>query len=458
MHKIMRVPLKLNPTARNDVWRLGRQQDQAYNAGVELGLSADERVPSRFDGYKHLTGLRSSGALPRHSVVLQRGGLGQGLEGVRKHRQARWRLARSVDYWKAHDGARHARAVDRLARFDARGTARLYRRRKTIDRNVRPSVVFNEGARLDGAQVVLPGGVRLRAADTVAVPDGWKFTGAVQIQDRTRKVTRRTGPQHRRYVALLSLKAPDPAPSEPSSVEEILGVDVGVAIAVCRSDGEEHHLPDERAVTAQIKHRQRARSRCDQGSRRWKRHARRAKALNRRRSNRRRDGSRQIAARVARTGHKEVAAEALNVRNMTASAKGTTAHPGANVAAKRGLNRSLNRTAVARLLTDIERACLLKAVAFSTVPPQGTSQTCHRCTAQGRRETQALFECPQCGWSGNADLNAALNMRRLAWERRQGPPPTDGQDTGNASTRSGNGTRIRPSRTNTAMMLGHHSI
>ena len=457
MHKIMRMPLKLTPTARNDVWQLGRRQDQSYNAGVELGLSTDERVPSRFDGYKHLTRLRNSGVLPRHSVVLQRGGLGQGLEAVRKHRTARWKLAQSVDYWKAHDPARHARAADRLERFDARCTGRLFRRRKTIEQTARPSVVFNEGARIDNDHLVVPGGVRLRAAAPIVMPDGWEFTGAVQIKDRTRKVTARTGPQHRRYEALLSLKAPDPAPTEAASIQEILGVDVGVAISVCRSDGGEHRLPDERAVTAQIKHTQRKRSRCDRGSRRWQRHAHRAKTLNRRRANIRKDASCQTAAQVARSGHKEVAVENLNVRNMTASARGTTAHPGTNVAPKRGLNRSLSRAAFARLLSDIERACLIAAVAFTAVPPQGTSQTCHRCTAQGARETQALFECPRCGWSGNADHNAALNMRRLAWERRQGLSPKDGQDAGNASTRRK--AQTRPSQTNVEPVSdGHHPI
>ena len=55
-----------------------------------------------------------------------------------------------------------------------------------------------------------------------------------------------------------------------------------------------------------------------------------------------------------------------------------------------------------------------------THPPQNTSRKCHRCGGIGKRETQADFHCPHCGWVGNADHNAANNTRDLAWERRQG--------------------------------------
>ena len=180
------------------------------------------------------------------------------------------------------------------------------------------------------------------------------------------------------------------------------------------------------------------------GSRRWRRHARKAAALNLRRADRRKDGSRQIAAKVVSKGHRAVAAEDLNVRAMTASA-----HPGANVAAKRGLNRALGRATLARLHTDLERACLLRGVAFTKVPPQGTSTTCHACGARGQRETQARFDCPCCGLVCNADWNAAVNVRDKAWERRQGLSPSDGQGAGNASARREK-LWVGPSRTNTA--------
>ena len=107
--------------------------------------------------------------------------------------------------------------------------------------------------------------------------------------------------------------------------------------------------------------------------RQWKKRSYRIRVLNKRLHNLRVDGSRQIAAQVARSGHAEVAVEDLKLRNMVASAKGTVEHPGRRVAAKRGLNRSLHRVAIGRLHQHIERACQRHAVSFSTHPPQNTS-------------------------------------------------------------------------------------
>ncbi|MFG2004450.1 zinc ribbon domain-containing protein [Spirillospora sp. NPDC048911] len=45
-----------------------------------------------------------------------------------------------------------------------------------------------------------------------------------------------------------------------------------------------------------------------------------------------------------------------------------------------------------------------------------TSQTCSRCGAGDRRarESQAVFRCRSCTFSGHADVNAAINIRTLA--------------------------------------------
>ena len=106
---------------------------------------------------------------------------------------------------------------------------------------------------------------------------------------------------------------------------------------------------------------------------------------------------------------------------MLRSAKGTEQQPGTNVRAKTGLNRSMSRVGLSELHIFIEQAGRLLGVAFCRVPAAGASLTCHWCWALGIRETQADFYCPEC----NADLNAALNIRRradpyLETDRRQG--------------------------------------
>ncbi|MBK5452014.1 transposase [Bacillus sp. TH22] len=49
------------------------------------------------------------------------------------------------------------------------------------------------------------------------------------------------------------------------------------------------------------------------------------------------------------------------------------------------------------------------------VNPHCTSQTCSKCehVSKENRKSQSEFECVSCGYKGNADVNAALNIRDL---------------------------------------------
>ena len=50
---------------------------------------------------------------------------------------------------------------------------------------------------------------------------------------------------------------------------------------------------------------------------------------------------------------------------------------------------------------------------------KNTSRTCSKCnySNQANRPSQAVFHCRECGFTTNADVNAADNIRRqgLAW-------------------------------------------
>ena len=58
----------------------------------------------------------------------------------------------------------------------------------------------------------------------------------------------------------------------------------------------------------------------------------------------------------------------------------------------------------------------LAGVPLHTVDPRNTSRTCSGCghCAKANRKSQASFCCVQCGYSCNADRNAALNISRAA--------------------------------------------
>ena len=279
--------LRLSKRDRETLWLLRRRQDQSFNMGVETGLAQqpDEPLPAPMTAWKRLTGWRADGTLPPHGVVLQRAGVAAGVDAVRKWRLARRECERDAAYWTERAGAedasprvlrKAARAVRRLERHLVAGTKRLYRSRKHIERTGGPALVYLAGARLEEDAVVLPAArgrppLRLTLAESFTPPDGSTWTGAVHlvdITDRKGRVTRRTRPRHRTYVARAILTEPAPETREPERLDEVLGVDVGVAVTAYGSDGSQHHLPDESEATARIRAAQRRRARCGKGSRR----------------------------------------------------------------------------------------------------------------------------------------------------------------------------------------------
>ena len=316
---------------------------------------------------------------------------------------------------------------------------RLFRSRKRLERN--PSrgaaCVWPEAAVLDAGEVRVAGGLRLPLADeSWSPPDGWSWTGAVHLVDTTPRPTRRTRPSHRRYMLHVQLRSAIPEPPSPENRDEVIGLDAGVVVHVSVSDGREMNLDDTPGVVSRIRETQRDRSRCVRGSRRWRERTRRLRKLYAYRSGVLDNSMRHIALRIASTpGVKAVGIEATNNRGMVASAKGTATHPGTRVSAKRGLNRSLHASRYAGIRVAITRRCLLDRVAVVAVPAANTSKICHRCGTEGNRESQAVFTCtnPDCGWTGNADRNAAENIRDRAWEtitrqnRRQGKSSLDGR-------------------------------
>ncbi|MET7334126.1 transposase [Nonomuraea sp. NPDC005650] len=110
--------------------------------------------------------------------------------------------------------------------------------------------------------------------------------------------------------------------------------------------------------------------------------------------------------------------EDLRITNMVRSAKGTAQAPGHNVAQKAGLNRAISEQAWGRTVILLAYKAADRGGQMVKVPAAGTSQTCHRCGHRdpSARVSQAVFSCtnPACGWIGNADHNAAINIENAA--------------------------------------------
>ena len=116
--------------------------------------------------------------------------------------------------------------------------------------------------------------------------------------------------------------------------------------------------------------------------------------------------------------------EDLDIRGMTASAKGTVEEPGRRVAQKSGLNRGLlhGRPGTARAQVEYKSRWMgRRAVA---VPPRFSSQYCSGCGRHPKDEPttahlphgrkDAAFRCPLCGFTCDADRNAAVNHKVAA--------------------------------------------
>jgi len=62
-------------------------------------------------------------------------------------------------------------------------------------------------------------------------------------------------------------------------------------------------------------------------------------------------------------------------------------------------------------LMRLEMNCEENRVSFRTVSPYNTSITCPACNlADSRNRNGEVFKCQACGYTGNADVNAALNI------------------------------------------------
>jgi putative transposase len=137
-------------------------------------------------------------------------------------------------------------------------------------------------------------------------------------------------------------------------------------------------------------------------------------------ANRRHDFLHQLTARIV-TETRLIASEELNVRAMTASAKGTVDRPGRRVAQKAGLNREILSAAPGLLIGMLRYKAAEAGVKYVDVPTKKVKPT-QRCCACWATAKKALSERQQycsCGSSLSRDENSA--RVNLAWALLQRP-------------------------------------
>jgi putative transposase len=274
---------------------------------------------------------------------------------------------------------------------------------------------FKPYQRFDQVQFVAGDGARWEPADGGRwAHASFQAVGRVKVRQHRpvvgRVKTLQLKRQHRRwYVIVVTDIEAMLLPATGRSV----GVDLGVARFLTTSDGQIIANPrfldaaQERIANLQ---RRKARARPGSGNRR---RLRRALAKEwRRLRNQRRDFHHQTARALIDTCD-ALALEDLRVAAMTATAAGTVEHPGRNVAAKAGLNRSILDVGWGQFTSILVAKAESAGRRIVLVHPAFTSIDCHACGARCTRPRRDTVVCPVHG-ALDADLNGARNIATRA--------------------------------------------
>jgi len=246
-----------------------------------------------------------------------------------------------------------------------------------------------------------------RKTGEVWVPKaGWvrfRWSRAVPPGAKSYRVTQdRAGRWH---VAFAVIPAPVPAPGN----GQVVGIDRGVAVSAALSTGQMLHAPGLTArERTRLRRLQRKLARATRGSNHRGRVKHAIARLRARETDRRKDWAEKTSTNIARR-FDLIRVEDLQIGNMTRSGKGTRENPGRNVRAKAGLNRGILASGWGLLVRRLEDKAPGRV---EKINPALTSQRCSACgqVDRGSRESQAVFRCTACGFAGNADVNAAINI------------------------------------------------
>jgi putative transposase len=253
---------------------------------------------------------------------------------------------------------------------------------------------------------------------------GFRLTGAVSVTERCAHLPVlgevRLQPGERDYIPhgkyaqasvsehagkwFVSVVGPE-VESAPPNGNPAVGVDLGVVNLATLSNG--MIIPNARALKARerkLKRLQQEVSRKSRGSANRVKAAMRLKKAHMRVAATRSDALHKATTCLAKN-HGKVVIEDLRVRNMTRAGKG-----------KRGLNKSVLDASFGTFRRLLEYKAVRYGCEVVTVPAAYTSQRCSSCghTDKANRTTQAEFKCLNCGFTLNADLNAAKNILEAA--------------------------------------------
>ncbi|MEH8136790.1 transposase [Gallibacterium anatis] len=191
-----------------------------------------------------------------------------------------------------------------------------------------------------------------------------------------------------------------------------VGIDMGVARFATLSNGEFFEpLNSFKKHQNALRKAQQSLSRKVKFSQNWLKQKAKISKIHYKISNARKDYLHKISTYISKS-HAMIYVEDLQVGNMSKSAKGSVEQHGKNVKAKSGLNRSILDQGWFEFRRQLDYKTQWQGGFLVAVPPQNSSRTCPCCghVAKENRQTQANFECVECGYTENADVVGALNV------------------------------------------------
>nr|WP_296239909.1 MULTISPECIES: transposase [unclassified Psychrobacter] len=259
-------------------------------------------------------------------------------------------------------------------------------------------VQFDKYCRVEDNRVKLPNGIGLV-----------KFRKSQNIIGTIKNVTisKKSG---RWYVSFGCERELAENPRHPAI--SAIGLDMGISKLLTTSNGE-YIKPKNSFKANQLKlaRLQRQLIKKVKFSENWKKQNRKIQKLHHHIANIRHDYLHKITTSISKN-HAMIACEDLKVANMSKSASGSMEKKGYNVKAKSGLNKSILDQGWAMMVNMLEYKQQWQGGLLVKINPRYTSQTCFNCkhVAKENRQTQSKFECVQCGYVANADVNAARNI------------------------------------------------
>jgi len=187
----------------------------------------------------------------------------------------------------------------------------------------------------------------------------------------------------------------------PEDVEGYLGVDMGVAQIATDSEGSAHSGSHIKSV--RHRHRRLRTKLQSKGTKSAKRKLKKLSGRERRFAN---DTNHVVAKRIVATAQRN--RQAIALEDLKGIRK--------RVRARRGQRATLHSWAFHDLAAKIEYKARLAGIGVVYVDPRNTSCQCSKCgyTDKANRPSQAVFRCCECGFSLNADHNAARNISSRA--------------------------------------------